>query len=267
LREATIEIEPGPALSVGSPRRLQIVRATLPVSSPLPDEGLRIVHLSDLHVRSRGALRLVEPLHRAMTGFAPHLLLFTGDLTDDKRGNAEQWAIAREVIGAVSEIATWGSFGIPGNHDGMIVGSQLAEVGLGLIDGRLVRLEVEPSVTLLGVSGAYKEAWPGLAGVHREAGLLIAMAHYPDEVLRLGHLSPEVFLAGHTHGGQICLPGGRPVLTNDGLPRRMVAGIHRWERSWLSISRGVGTTRVPVRLWSPPEVSLLTLVAAGADAA
>jgi predicted MPP superfamily phosphohydrolase len=73
----------------------------------------------------------------------------------------------------------------------------------------------------------------------------------------------ELLLAGHTHGGQVCVPLVGALVTNCGLDRRMAKGLHRWPGSgaWLHVSAGLGTSpTAPVRFACPPEASLLTLV-------
>jgi predicted MPP superfamily phosphohydrolase len=100
----------------------------------------------------------------------------------------------------------------------------------------------------------------------------------PDADLRLGVMhSPEprvldrfeadgydLLLAGHTHGGQICLPGFGTLVTNCGIDRQRARGLHRYGRAWLHVSAGLGTSPwAPARLACRPEASLLTLVASG----
>jgi len=68
-------------------------------------------------------------------------------------------------------------------------------------------------------------------------------------------------LAGHTHGGQICLPGGWPIITHDTLPRRYAQGVHRWKDSWLIVSRGIGFSSIPLRTWCSGQVMEIVLVA------
>jgi predicted MPP superfamily phosphohydrolase len=73
----------------------------------------------------------------------------------------------------------------------------------------------------------------------------------------------SLLLAGHTHGGQVCVPGVGALVTNCGLPRQMAKGLHRWpsSASWLHVSAGLGThPTAPVRFACPPEATLLTLV-------
>jgi len=73
----------------------------------------------------------------------------------------------------------------------------------------------------------------------------------------------NLLLAGHTHGGQVCVPGVGALVTNCGLHRSMAKGLHRWPGSdaWLHVSAGLGThPTAPVRFACPPEASILTLI-------
>lgn len=82
----------------------------------------------------------------------------------------------------------------------------------------------------------------------------------------------DVLFAGHTHGGQVCLPGGRAVVTNCDLPTQFAKGLHRWpsgggHQSWLHVTGGLGTAPMaPVRFFCQPEATLLTLVPRNYDA-
>jgi hypothetical protein len=68
-------------------------------------------------------------------------------------------------------------------------------------------------------------------------------------------LTPDLFLAGHTHGGQICLPGRIPIIRHDSLARRFWLGIHRVHGTWLVVNRGIGfSTALQLRLFCPAEV-------------
>jgi len=78
--------------------------------------------------------------------------------------------------------------------------------------------------------------------------------HFPDHLRRTAKLQPHLFLAGHTHGGQVCLPGRIPILKHDAMPRRCCSGIHRVGDTWLIVNRGFGYTTLPIRVFCPPEV-------------
>ena len=106
---------------------------------------------------------------------------------------------------------------------------------------------------------AYVPAPGGAADLH------IGVTHTPEPSV-LSAMATDGFnllLAGHTHGGQVCIPGMGALVTNCGLDRRMAKGLHRWPASsaWLHVSAGLGThPTAPVRFACRPEASLLTLV-------
>jgi predicted MPP superfamily phosphohydrolase len=114
----------------------------------------------------------------------------------------------------------------------------------------------------------------GLPGVHRwdlddeflhsipprEPGRLrVIMQHYPDQIRRTTSLDPDIVLAGHTHGGQCCLPGGIPIIKHDSLPRMYIRGVHRFDNAWMVVGRGFGFSSLPVRAFCPPQAMELVL--------
>ena len=102
---------------------------------------------------------------------------------------------------------------------------------------------------------ALPEAQPGIPR--------IVLSHFPDHLKRTEGLQADLFLAGHTHGGQICLPRGATLMWHDSLPRRFARGAHRVGKTWLVVSRGLGWTGFPVRTWCPPEVVEIRLIERG----
>jgi hypothetical protein len=102
-----------------------------------------------------------------------------------------------------------------------------------------------------------------LAVVERASpdSLRVVLGHRPDFVMRLaGHTRVDLALAGHTHGGQIVLPGFGAPVTLSRLPRRYASGLHIYEGIPLHVSPGVGMERLTapqVRFFCPPEVSVL----------
>jgi hypothetical protein len=111
-----------------------------------------------------------------------------------------------------------------------------------------------------------RDDYPLVAGpVSDSADLHIALTHSPEPPL-LDLMAVDGFdllLAGHTHGGQVCMPFFGALITNCGLPRSMAKGLHRWpgSDSWLHVSAGLGThPTAPIRFACFPEASLLTLI-------
>jgi uncharacterized protein len=111
-----------------------------------------------------------------------------------------------------------------------------------------------------------RDDYPSVAGpVDPAADLHIGVTHTPEPSL-LDAMAADGFsllIAGHTHGGQVCVPGVGALVTNCGLDRRLAKGLHRWPGSnaWLHVSAGLGThPTAPVRFACRPEATLLTLV-------
>ena len=93
-------------------------------------------------------------------------------------------------------------------------------------------------------------------------GFRLAVAHSPDVAEALADRGYDLIVCGHTHGGQVCLPGFGALVTNSDLPRSMARGVHRLGDSWLHVSAGLGTSMyAPFRLACRPEVCVLELVA------
>ena len=97
------------------------------------------------------------------------------------------------------------------------------------------------------------------------ADLRLGVLHSPEPAIMDSFVADgyDLLLAGHTHGGQVRVPGVGALVTNCGLDRRMARGLHRWpgSASWLHVSAGLGThPTAPVRFACRPEASLLTLI-------
>jgi hypothetical protein len=88
------------------------------------------------------------------------------------------------------------------------------------------------------------------------AGFNILLAHSPEVVKEAATARVNLYLCGHTHGGQICLPGSIPILTNSAGRRSFTSG--RWHQDKMQgyTSRGTGTSTFPVRYFCPPEITI-----------
>jgi predicted MPP superfamily phosphohydrolase len=85
------------------------------------------------------------------------------------------------------------------------------------------------------------------------------LVHSPEAALLAAEAGFALYLCGHTHGGQICLPGGIPVITNIQYRRRFASGPWRCGEMIGYTSRGLGTSGLPVRFFSRGEIALITL--------
>lgn len=254
---------PGPWMQYRVPRGFEWNRYTLPIAGLPPElEGLRVAQLTDLHLR-RFWSDVYDQLIERVTQESPDLILITGDFIDNKRHPARPAETARRLVSALkTRLGVWA---ILGNHDRYHFAPYLEGTGVTLLDKESRRINVEGAeLELLALPGVDRrhltrqvlDSYPPKEfGVPR-----LVLAHFPDHIRRAaGPLRPDVYFAGHTHGGQICLPGGFAPVRHDSLPRRLCKGVHRTADTWLVVSRGLGFTGVPFRFFCPAEVVEITL--------
>jgi uncharacterized protein len=153
-----------------------------------------------------------------------------------------------------------------GNHDHWsgagFIADRLAEAGVELLTNCQVRLPYpHQHVSLCGLDD-HSSGVPDAAAAFTGAGSVrVLLMHAPSGLLDVGDRTFTVALSGHTHGGQIALPGGRPLVVAHGpLSRRHNAGRYDLERGGtLLVSRGIGCSALPLRMNSPASVMLCTL--------
>ena len=238
-----------------SRHELELTRATMPVSDlPAALAGLRIGLITDLH-RSRtvsrdDVTRAVETLMRER----PDLIVLGGDYVT--------WG-DRSFVGPSADAlaplaAPHGVFAILGNHDDdHDMPAALGRKGVQVLkDARTrVRIRNEP-LDLVGIRFWTKRQSDIAALVRDRSPATILLAHDPRRLVEAAALNIPLVLSGHTHGGQVVLPGLGPVAARK-FP--VIAGIGQRDRTRIFVSRGVGTIYVPVRLNCPPEAAVLTL--------
>jgi uncharacterized protein len=260
-------------------------RFDVPVLAP-DAEPLRILHLSDLHLTPRQQRKQAWVARLAATD--PDLVLTTGD-------NLAHPGAVTSVVRALQPLLDRPGAFVFGSNDyrgpvlknpfgyfrrdrEYVQGDELPTeelreilVAAGWADLNNARTTIKAggrSIELIGVDDPHvgRDDYHSVAGaVAPEADVHLGLTHSPEpEILaRMAADGVDLMLAGHTHGGQVCVPGVGALVTNCGLDRRMAKGLHRWpgSASWLHVSAGVGThPTAPVRFACPPEASVLTLV-------
>ena len=254
----------GPWLQIGGPFGFEWQRVTLPVRGlPKGLVGYRILHLSDFHFRSKWS-RAYEQLLERIRKDPPGLLLIGGDYVEDKHDYRAGLPNVRRLLSGLT--FRDGCFGVLGNHDGEI-GPQIDGHNITLIDRKRLVLDVEGAqIELIGLPRLGKPHGPDQPFIDALPQKTVKMpriilSHYSDYLYRTPKAAPDLFLAGHTHGGQVCLPGGVAILKHTSLPRRMARGIHRVGDTWFVANRGLGCSTISVRLFCPAEVVEIELAA------
>jgi predicted MPP superfamily phosphohydrolase len=235
--------------------RLGVTQATLPVSGlPAALEGLRIALLTDIH---HSPLVSAEDVQRAVQlalAQRPDLIVLGGDYVTQAD---------RAFVGPVAELlaplhAPHGVFAILGNHDDdKEMPAALASKGFIVLKDQRTRLTLRGEA--LDVAGIrfWTRRPAEIARVLRNAhDTVLLLAHDPRRLREAADLNVAAVLSGHTHGGQVVLPGVGAV-AKARFP--ILEGLGRRENTAIFVSRGIGTVYVPVRINCPPEVALVTL--------
>jgi predicted MPP superfamily phosphohydrolase len=175
----------------------------------------------------------------------------------------DPWEPAVAAMGDILPLLGHRPLGILGNHDFADMIEPLETVGLRILMNDSVRIDRDGSaIWICGVDDPHIYRTHDLAAARKHVpsdGCAILLSHSPETYLEASALGYAFHLSGHTHGGQICLPGGIPVLTNARVPRRLVAGSWRQGEMVGYTSRGAGGSAIAARLFCPPEITLHTL--------
>lgn len=232
-------------------RRNEIVSASLPVAF----DGFTILQVSDLHVdMNAGAMqRLVE--------LVPSLSYDISVLTGDYRGKTfGPIDLTLEGLARVRPHMKGAVYAVLGNHDSIRMVPAMEEMGIRLLLNECEAIERgRQQIHLAGIDDAHYFRVDNIekaASSIPENAFAILLSHTPEIYRQAAHAGFNVLLSGHTHGGQICLPGSIPITLDSVLPRRMGSGAWRYAEMCGYTSVGIGTSIVPVRLNCPPEVTL-----------
>jgi uncharacterized protein len=253
----------GKPTQIGKLKSFDFDRIRLPIPNlPADFINFKLVHLGDTHFDANWN-DAWDRLIATMNEFRVDAIAFTGDWVEDKFDFRRGLHCVRRFVEQTK--SRLGIFSVLGNHDGDLLAPHLHDLGVHLLVGDHRRIA--------GASGAIE--FVGLPGVSRDDlsdalidsipdrpadTVRVVLSHFPDAVRRARRLAPHLFLAGHTHGGQVCLPGGRPMITHDGLPRSMSSGLHEFEGFWFHVTRGLGTSAKAIRVCCPPQCTLFELV-------
>jgi predicted MPP superfamily phosphohydrolase len=189
------------------------------------------------------------------------LSVWTGDYRWRVHGEHLQVrpAVAR-IAGAIS--ATDGHYATLGNHDPVAMADLLESLGLRVLANETISIRRgSASLHITGLDDVhyFYSDMAATALASAPAGFKIALVHSPEAAPLAADAGYALYLCGHTHGGQVCLPGGLPILTNSALHWRHARGLWRRGRMIGYTSNGAGTSGLPVRFFSRGEVTLLTL--------
>jgi predicted MPP superfamily phosphohydrolase len=242
---------------------LRVHELTLSFSNlPKSFDGLRVLQLSDNHYGEIMSPAWHEHVCREAMALRPDLIALTGDLVAGDH-------LYRQAVESMKSLrAPLGVYVVRGNHDFYtephIIAYWLESQGFNLMSNRHTDLERDGQILrICGVEHPYVpiKSFQGALGPEprNDRPFRLVLAHSPDVATRLERLGADLFLTGHTHGGQWRLPVIGPVIYPSIHGRRFDKGIQKLGDALLHNSSGFGLHTIPLRLNCPPEITLFTL--------
>jgi predicted MPP superfamily phosphohydrolase len=253
-----------------SRHEIDVTHRTIPIDNlPQPFHGFRIVQLSDIHLDEYTEPGFLERVIHRVNAIAPDLVLLTGDfISMGPLPHSTAIRAAGECGELLRTITCPLRYGILGNHDAGVgseaVASHLRSTGTLVLINQSVPIEKSGKrIWLTGIDdAAYGKPDLALALPPEPGAPVILMVHEPDyaDVIAANPLSRVVnlILSGHSHGGQVRLPG-LPPPNLPPMAKKYYDGSYRLGHIQLYVNRGIGTVGLPFRFFCPPEITVFTL--------
>ncbi len=235
--------------------RIEVTEQTLDVAGwPTALSGLRIGFLTDLHRSSTVSHEMIAHAVDLVMARQPDLIVIGGDYVT----NRDRRFIQPAADALAKLTAPHGVFAVLGNHDDeRDVPAALQSAGFTVLRDARTQISIHNEPVDIAGLRYWTHRMADIARVVRGASpTLLMIAHTPKRLVEAMALSVPLLLCGHTHGGQIVLPGIGAVAARE-FP--IIAGAERRQNTTVFVSRGVGTVYIPVRVNCPPEVAILRI--------
>ena len=226
-------------------------------------DGYRIVQISDLHNAKFGQNN--EKLIRKIAGLEPDMIAVTGDLVDSNHTDLD---VAIHFMESVTQICP--VYYVTGNHeywldekDRIKLYTEMEKAGVFLLQNEAVTISVsETSFSLIGLDDRSLSDGT-LSSLMQDCDsdcLRVVLAHEPQYIEKYSQTGVELVFCGHAHGGQFILPFlGAVVAPDQGLFPKYTAGEYRMGNTTMYVSRGLGNSVIPIRLFNDPEIVCVEL--------
>ena len=222
---------------------------------------LRLAVLADLHARPADG-EYLDRIVMAALSLRPHAVLLLGDYLN---GHTPQEGMS---IGELEEhlrpLSALPCYAVLGNHDYSYAAPALramfSRLGMQCVEGKRVELcAAGGKLDIAGIRCRYAFDTPGLVPDPRAGVPMLLLSHTPVGAQH-AHKDTLLTVSGHSHGGQVCLPGGCPVWMADGkTPKEWAAGMVQVQGRPCYVTRGLGTSFLPIRFCCRPELTLLRI--------
>jgi len=218
-------------------------------------DGFTILHITDTHVDM--SQRAMRHLCELVTGLQYDVCVLTGDYRARTFG---PYDAALKGMAQITQHLKGPIFGVLGNHDTIQMLPGLEAMGIRMLQNESAAIRRgDHTIYLAGIDDAHYFRVDNIekAGAAiPEGAFAFLLSHTPEIYRQAAHAGFDLLLSGHTHGGQICLPGSIPITLRSVLPRRMGAGAWRYQSMIGYTSVGAGSSIVAVRFNCPPEITL-----------
>ncbi|MGQ7060532.1 metallophosphoesterase [Bacillus cereus group sp. BceL175] len=239
--------------------------------SAIPKEfnNKKILQFSDVHLGPEFTLKQLEHLVEKMNELHPDIVVFTGDLIDKFGSYSAEREGAKAILQKI--YAPLGKYAVFGNHDrggggSLFYKKYMEEAGFSVLVNEVQKIKVENGkyITISGLDDFLlgKPKIDSTLKNLKQNDFNMLLVHEPDVVTKINRYPVDLQLSGHSHGGQVQIPFVGPLITTK-LAESYVEGMYEVEgkskQLYLYVNRGIGTTRMPVRFCSVPELSVFVL--------
>ncbi len=235
---------------------IAITHNTLPIYR-LPEafEGFRLLHLSDPHLDI--APDMADALIEKINAVDYDLCVITGDYRAKTHGD---YHAAMSAMHKVRPHISAPVYSVLGNHDSIMMAPDLEAMGISLLMNEHIAISHNNSTLwLAGIDDPHYFRADNIEKACNEIPFdapSILLSHTPEIYKHAAYADFDVMLCGHTHGGQICLPGGKPIYCNVTCPHTYCSGQWKYHHMVGYTSRGCGSSVVDARLNCPPEITI-----------
>ena len=222
-------------------------------------DGYKILHLSDLHLDTLPGIE--DIIINKIKNLQYDLCVMTGDYRKNTLGSFMQ------IINPLKKIVSAknpkdGIIAIFGNHDTYLMLKQFDKMGIKLLANESISISRgNDKITLTGTDDPFYYYTDQAINALEENinGFKIALVHTSELYETAEQNAYNLYLCGHTHGGQICLPGGIPIITHQFEGKKFYKGQWNFKNMKGYTSQGCGTSGIPIRFYSQSEITLFTL--------
>ncbi len=237
---------------------VEVTRIDIPTRK-LAAADFRIVQISDLHCDTEPFTE--DKVIRMVNNLEPDIIVFTGDALRHPKGLPVFRRTMAALEAPLGKFAIYGNFDAPYRNDFDL----FAETGFQLLQDRSVTVTKDGDrIVISGLDSDRRSRrnLPALLDPVPPDKFSILLHHTSNHIEDLAGLNVDLYLAGHTHGGQIALPFYGAIITLQKHGKKYESGLYRVDNTTLYVNRGIGFEARPApkaRFLAPPEITLLTL--------